>query len=604
MCGITGIIDKKGKVIMDSVLRNANDIIKHRGPDGEGFYHHNNIGLAHRRLSIIDLSEEGKQPMTYDQDNYVITFNGEIYNYIELKEELLKLGHEFNNKTDTEVILAAYKEWGDSCVQKFNGMWAFAILDKTKEILFLSRDRFGIKPLYYYSDENIFIFGSEIKQLLPSLPSIKVNRQIMFDYLMINKQNHSNETFFKNIDSLPNGHNAIYNLKTNEYNILKYYTLNQKEEFNDLSNEELYNSFEKTLNDSIKLRLRSDVKVGSCLSGGMDSSAITAKAAVMYKEQNPKKKFYSITAKSEDIINDESEFAKLVVDQHKLDWNVTEPSYSEYKEISNNLSYILEEPFKSNSYHMQYFVMEKAKKDNCIVLLDGQGGDESLLGYEIYYIPYLNQLKGWINKIKALKSITGNSKLSNRDIFIYYFYFNFFFIKKLRFKRKSKYIRKEFSKYFNNQLLIQNSFKKKSIFEIQKHHFLNFQIKNQLVFADKIAMWHSIEARFPMIDHRFIETSLSLPLDFKINEGWTKYVLRKISEEILPKEVVWRTNKMGFESPLSWAKKNDEMLKTIKKSKFIKNFVDVDVLSDKIDENTILRLHSLSIWAKTFNVSF
>ena len=223
MCGIAGIILKDFAGINKSDLQSMTDKIIHRGPDGEGHYINSNIGLGHRRLAILDLSEAGHQPMI--DEEFVLTYNGEIYNYLEIKEELKKLGHIFKTDSDTEVIIYAYKEWSTDCVLKFNGMWAFALYDKTKKELFVSRDRFGIKPFYYLNHEKGFYFGSEIKQLIHFLPEIKVNRRVLFDFLYFSYQHHTNETFFKGIVSMPAGHNLIYNLNNNTFTITQYYDL-------------------------------------------------------------------------------------------------------------------------------------------------------------------------------------------------------------------------------------------------------------------------------------------------------------------------------------------------------------------------------------------
>ena len=253
MCGITGIINKHGSEIDHDSIKKMNDAISHRGPDGEGFFYYRNVGIAHRRLSILDLSELGKQPMKY-LDDIIITYNGEIYNYIELRKELSALNYKFISGTDTEVLLAAYIEWGVNCVEKFNGMWSFAIIDKIKDIVFCSRDRFGIKPFYYTSNNEQFLFGSEIKQLIINQKKRKVNKQILFDYLYFGYHHHNNNTFFENVLCLSPGHNLIYNLNENTFEIKKYYTLKINKEYSKLSFNEAEKLFEETLNNAIKLR--------------------------------------------------------------------------------------------------------------------------------------------------------------------------------------------------------------------------------------------------------------------------------------------------------------------------------------------------------------
>ena len=425
MCGISGIINKSNEQVSRESLTSMNNLVRHRGPDAEGYYYKGNIGFGHRRLSILDLSELGNQPMHYS--DYTITYNGEIYNYLEIREELINKGHTFISDTDTEVILAAYMEWGTQCVNHFNGMWAFAIHDKKNEIVFLSRDRFGIKPLYYLESTNCFYFGSEIKQLLFFTPNRKVNKQVLFDYLYLSYHHHTNETFFEGIKSLDQSHNLVYSLRKNTYSIEKYYDLNAKTSQNNLSFNNAINSYKNLITNSINFRLRSDVKVGTCLSGGMDSSFIAAVAAPIY-EKNSGEKFTAVTAKSIEKKTDESHYAKMVADMYDLNWDTTKPSKDDFLKYVEDVIEIQEEPFGSPSIVMQYFVMQKAKENGCIVMLDGQGGDETLLGYDRYYATFINEKKGLFNKIKGFVEISKNSKLSLKDALLYNLYFSNKFI--------------------------------------------------------------------------------------------------------------------------------------------------------------------------------
>ena len=395
MCGISGIINKTRGSVSKSDLKQINDLIIHRGPDAEGFYFKNEVGFGHRRLSILDLSELGSQPMTLD--DLTITYNGEIYNYIEIREELQALGYSFKSESDTEVILAAYKQWGKECIHRFNGMWAFAIHDSSNDEVFITRDRFGIKPLYYKESNLGFYFGSEIKQLLYFDDNPTVNKQILFDYLYLSYHHHTNDTFFEGISSLEPGHNLIFCLKTQTFKIKRYYDLKKKEEFEGLNFDEALKKYGEKIRNSIKLRLRSDVKVGTCLSGGMDSSFIASYASKFYNK-NAQERFTAITAKSTEKKTDESHFAKKVVENSNLNWALTEPSKEEFLKYLDEVINVQEEPFGSPSIIMQYFVMKKAKEEGCIVMLDGQGGDETLLGYDRYYATYINEQKGIYKK--------------------------------------------------------------------------------------------------------------------------------------------------------------------------------------------------------------
>jgi len=295
MCGIAGIVNKDYLKVPLESLKSVTDVIKHRGPDGEGHFVNGHVGLGHRRLAIIDLSQAGHQPM--EKNDMIITFNGEIYNYIELREELKAKGCVFNTKTDTEVIIEAYKLWGEDCVQRFNGMWAFDIYNIHAETIFCSRDRFGIKPFYYYENDSSFFFGSEIRQLLIQTENRTVNKQILFDFLFLGYHHHTKNTFFEGILSLDPGHNLIYDTKNCSFRITQYYQLKPIERFGRLSFDEALQEFKNTMDRAISLRLRSDVKVGTCLSGGMDSSYIAATASKPYKGRSSER-FTAITAKS------------------------------------------------------------------------------------------------------------------------------------------------------------------------------------------------------------------------------------------------------------------------------------------------------------------
>ncbi len=598
MCGIAGIVNKdisNDVVVVDIKL--MTDIISHRGPDGEGCYIYKNLGLGHRRLAILDLSENGKQPMEFD--DLIISFNGEIYNYIEIREELRKLGYQFVTETDTEVIIKAYQQWSEDCVLKFNGMWSFSIFDKKRNKLFISRDRFGIKPFYYYDDKKSFYFGSEIKQILPFVKNRKVDKQILYDFLFLSYHHHNENTFFKDIKSLLPGHNMIFDLNTSNFSIKQYYDL-QPQDKRDGSLDETISSYKNEFEASLKLRLRSDVKVGTCLSGGLDSSYVAKIAS-----QNYEGKFTAITAKSIDPKNDESKYAKIVADKYNLNWKITTPSKVDFFNSIDKIIYSQEEPFGSPSIVMQYFVMQKAKEEGCIVMLDGQGGDETLLGYERYYIPYLKTIKSPIKRLKVFKELSDNSKLSYKNLFLYYLYFSFPAIRKYSLLNKNKYILKKNKKYFNSSLIEEFKESSKNLFELQKNELTKIQLQKLLKFEDRNSMAHSIEARVPFIDYRLVENALSVPSAYKIKDGWSKYILRKCYGNDAPKEIVWRKNKFGFEAPINkWMSDKSFFINEIKESDFLSNVVDQNFSFESLDKNTIWKLFNVAKWAKAFNVNY
>lgn len=596
MCGITGIISKNSLFTDEDELKRINKLIAHRGPDGEGFYVNGPVALGHRRLAIIDLSQDGHQPMSY-QDKYVITFNGEIYNYIEVREELKQSGYSFKSKSDTEVILAAYDKWGYDCVNHFNGMWAFAIHDKMREIVFCSRDRFGVKPFYYQDTQTFLKFGSEIKQLLGD--SNEANQDLVIHYLLTGMHDHEERTFFKNIIKLPPSHNLIYDIKSSTFKIERFYHLEKKE--SDLN-------YKDKLESAIKLRLRSDVKVGTCLSGGLDSSTIAAIASKLYHQENPEK-FNAIHAKSIEKATDESDYALQVSQSAGLNLHITEPHAEEFKKVFDEVIYTQEEPFGSPSIYLQYFVMKKAAEIGCKVMLDGQGGDETLLGYERYFAPVFATLvkeKGWIKAIsEAMSSRRNNSKMSFKNIIKY---IAGTFLIKLRVKYltskiplKKELIPNEFP-YFES--VKQHSL---NLFELQRTELFSTNLQALLRYEDKNSMRHAIETRLPFLDYRAVETALSLPVNQKVHDGWTKFVLREICATVLPANIAWRKNKLGFNAPdKSWLSSIEkEALVEINNSLMLKTLLekkDFQKLPVSDNWNISWRLINIAAWERIFKV--
>ena len=596
MCGIGGIINKNNKSVEELLIHQMTDIIAHRGPDSSGSYLYKNIAFGHRRLSILDLSSSGHQPMKY-LDDLVITYNGEIYNFIEIREELIQKGYIFDSNSDTEVILKAYHCWGKTCVNYFNGMWSFSILDIKQKIVFCSRDRFGVKPFYYIENNDLFSFGSEISQLLPFIPNRILNKKIALDYLISGIEECSNETFFKDIYLLKGGHNLVFDLQTNSYEIERYYNLKLSDQKNTSVDDYI-----QELKRSITLRLRSDVKVGTCLSGGIDSSTISSFASKIY--QNSNEKFMAIHAKSSEYKTDESEFAKIVSKIANINLNFVEPSYSDFKSNILSIIKIQQEPFGSLSIIMQYFVFKKAKELGCIVMLDGQGGDETLLGYERYYPAIVKSKKG-IAKLKALLQSSKNSRLSLLDTIKYQYYFSNYKLRLKRLKYKNSFYKSEIlNEYESEELrIISESYNDISI--LQKNEIESSQLPHLLKYEDRNSMANSIESRLPFLDYKLVELSLNTNNSLKIKDGWTKFILRKAAETILPKEIVWRKAKLGFNAPeKTWTKEfENEMIKEIEQSEILNNFIHFKKLYFKnLDLRTKWRLYNFSVWEKEFKV--
>jgi asparagine synthase (glutamine-hydrolysing) len=601
MCGISGIINKIGSDVQEESVKKINDIISHRGPDSEGFYTFKNLGFGHRRLSILDLSELGFQPMCY-LDKYWITYNGEVYNYIEIREELKEAGYHFKSDSDTEVILAAYDYWGFECFSKFNGMWSFALHDIQKNIVVFSRDRFGIKPLYYKETEHEFTFGSEIKQLLNKDSGNKVNPDVLLESMVTYIDNHTEETYFKYVFSLPQSSYMVYDLATNERHIQKYYQLSAKKI--NVSDEEFITTFKNTFSDSVKLRLRSDVKVGTSLSGGLDSSSIAALASDEYTKK-ASERFVAINAKSIDESNDESGYAKIVADHKNLDLHVVMPTYEDFLKTIDDVVYTQDEPFGSPSMFMGWHVFQKAKQLGCTVMLNGQGADEILLGYERYFTSFLN-LSNLFTLPKQLYLQYINSRLKLSHVITYYFYFRISSVRIKRLKNKT-FVKSAFLKPKHFKSVIESSKAFNNPEDLQVLEISKLQLPHLLRYEDRNSMRHSIETRLPFLDYRLVELAMSVPLRLKIFNGWTKYILRKSVDNELPKEIVWRKNKFGFESPdkIWLANYGSEMKKEIKSSKLLNHYCDVDPLIEKFDRLSLKdkwMYFNIARWEKVFNV--
>jgi len=640
MCGIAGILNLNREKIDVEFLTEITELVKHRGPDGmgmvlissqfinngpkpiefrthDGFREANrdlsnyNIGLGHRRLSIIDLSDKGHQPMGNEDGSLWIVHNGEIYNYIEIRRELISRGYKFKSNTDTEVILNSYKEWGIDCLNKFNGMWAFAILDYRKKILFCSRDRFGIKPFYYFLNNDVFIFASEIKQILEyEKYEKKPNDKLIYDFLVIGLEDHTNETFFENIYQLKGGEYAILDLQTKKFNKEKFYDLDKIREI-DCDESYYYERFRDLFFDSVNIRLRSDVPVGSCLSGGLDSSAIVCTVSEIFKSKGNGNLLETFTACWEDEKIDERKYSEEVVTHTGANGNNIFPSPEELQEDLSRLIWHQEEPFGSLSIFAQWSVMKAARKRGIPVLLDGQGGDEVFLGYERYYawffMELLRQLK-FRKFIEEVKKGSENSRLNLLEIIQYYLYFNFNKVRALRLRYNvKKYMNKDFIR--NYDLLSQlNVFKKaKSAFDLQRIEIQETQLSHLLKYADRNSMAFSIETRLPFLDYRLVEFALSVPTEHKIRNGWTKNIIRKGMKGIIPDSIRKRKNKIGFEVPQAVLLKTVlPILQTnIEKISIIEKYINESWLLNKIktkdiNDRIVWKTLCLGLWFREF----
>ena len=567
------------------------DALVHRGPDGEGQWVDTNIALGNRRLAIIDLSEAGNQPMHY-LGRYTIIHNGEIYNYIELKEELRKKGYSFISKTDTEVIAAAYDNWGEECVDHFDGMFAFAIWDGKQRELFAARDRFGEKPFFYFSGPGQFVFASEMKALWAAGIERKVNLKLLFNYLTIGYVDNPNipgETFFENINKLPAASHLKFSMANFEYSIFNYWDLEIENENTKITDREAVDRFGQLFKQSVSRRLRSDVPIGTSLSGGLDSSSVMATLHSLTAEQpvgagTPLTAFSAIFP---DFEKDESLFANMVADKFHPDHYTTTPDTASLYDDLEKLFYYQEEPFGSASIYAQYKVYELAKQKGTKVLLDGQGADEVLAGYHKYYKWYWQELftrrkLSTSRELPAAKELGVTEKFTWKNRIAALFpEFATIFLEKQYLVNALKH--EDLTKDFTRLQSKEAYYITPEIFSLNGVLYFNTCIhglEELLRYADRNSMAHSREIRLPFLDHELVEFIFSLPANFKIRNGWTKWLLRQTMNDQLPGQIVWRKDKTGFEPPQQQWLSDQNIRKLIADSK--QKLVDEKILKPEV----------------------
>lgn len=629
MCGICGFIKKDGGAVDKAVFQKMTDIIQHRGPDAEGFFYSNNFAMSHRRLSILDLSNYGTQPMHY-KERYTIVYNGEVYNYLELKNELQKKGYLFETETDTEVVVAAYDLWGEACLERFNGMWGFAIYDAIKEQIFCARDRFGIKPFYYFQNEECFIFASEIKQILTALPDeAKMNEVRVWDFLCSGIMEYGGDTFFKNIKQLCAGNSGIYDLKTNQWKEKRWYYLCKKE--NKKSYKTASREFKNLFLDSVKLRLRSDVTVGSCLSGGLDSSAIVCGVSALSEQTNRIHTVSSCFCNGDEMKYDEQEYIEVVLDKTHAESHKVFTNVGSIFEILDQIIWHMDEPFTTTSICAQWAVFEEAQRNQLTVMLDGQGADEQLAGYTSFYTPAFADLlqrkkygrlyknvrqfantrgiEEGIDAGEILRGIANNLYAGKRW---------WSFVNKYWNKKKNKIKADEAVSipwpYPMNKSSVSGLYNSNN-FEQFTRDMIQVNLQSLLHFEDRNSMAHSIESRVPFLDYRLVESIFNMPAEYKIRNGYTKAVMRTALKGILPDKIRLRISKLGFATPEDvWMRDNQELfrkelidacsyLKGIVKQEDALNWFDYCVKQQKRDFLSF-RIICLGRWIKIFSVKY
>ena len=606
MCGIAGTYRQKGLSSNDiDGVRQMCKRLKHRGPDDKGLYHDECCVLGHRRLAIIDLSTAGRQPFVSDDKRYYLIFNGEIYNYIELREELRQLGWKFQTNTDTEVLLKAYQQYGKACLSRFNGMFAFAIYDSEKCCLFLARARVGIKPLYYFITDSTLHFASEIKALL-TLPSlnVSVNFQSLFDYLVFNRTDIFDETFFSGIKRLPKGCYATFN--GNALEITRWW---DPEDYLDSTSDNRPENALKTIRNllisSTKLRMRSDVRVGSCLSGGLDSSILIG---ILNSHHELEQEYPCFTATFPGHPIDETDYIDALNRKYPFRNFRTLPTAEKAFRNLQAFVYTNDEPTTNPSFYSQYEVMRLAKKNNVTVLLDGQGGDENFAGYQYFHGFYWN---GLLRKKRLLHlgSEILKSLLRNQDRSAYQ---TFLFQILPHAQRKTMllqtvpYLQPDFFHEFISSSIVYNQFFKNDGLNSSIVRHFQYKLEHLLRMEDRNSMAFSLEARVPYLDHRLIEYTLGLPEDLKIKNGETKYLQKNSLYQYTVPEILNRTDKIGFGTPAAdWMHSETWQVLTNE------NFFDLSEMFPEIFKKNVplpqnafdrWKINQLAAWKSIFSV--
>ncbi|MGA2813044.1 MAG: asparagine synthase (glutamine-hydrolyzing) [Candidatus Acidiferrum sp.] len=633
MCGIAGIVALDG--LDPQALVAMTQMVRYRGPSGFGFAFakagvnrpleivHNQdrppamerpiVGLGSRRLAILDVSSLGDQPMVIEDGDYCVAYNGEIYNYKEIRCELQTLGYQFRTGTDTEVLLRSYQEWGEECLQRFNGMWSFALWDRRRQRLFCSRDRFGIKPFYYAVQGSSFFFGSEIKQVLlgSALPRT-ANPRTVYRFLEWGLVDYSAETFFDGVFQLPAGHSLTLDLsEAVAPKIRRYWELRVAAE-PETSVETAVEEFHARFADAIRLRLRSDVPVGICLSGGLDSSAILSQAAILA----PENQFQTFSACFEDVDFDEREYMNAMIAAAGCIGHSIFPKASAFWKKIESVVYHNDEPLGSTGSFAQWCVMQDAHDHGVPVVLGGQGADEILCGYQKYRYFYLLHLLR-TGDPKAIRESVLGLKNGTKHYWT--------------FGSAARYLPSVLSRQFSStDRLCNPAFHAEfartapgvgaaaNIPERQKIDLTYSSIPALLHSEDRNSMAHSVESRLPFLDYRLAEFAVNCPMSLKLRDGWSKWILREALKGSLPEKIRLRKTKLGFNPPESqWMLQGLQnghgdfcAPRKLRMGRFLtaaKMAVECNKFftreSGALPANTIFRAISLETWAQVHDVS-
>lgn len=585
MCGILAIVNKSSALTSGSLIA-ATSVISHRGPDDEGLliwspgsepqvwagkdtdgttlqhWKYNRldagqrfkVGFGHRRLSILDLSPAGHQPMKYEPGGLSITFNGEVYNYLEIKAELLQLGHTFTGTSDTEVILHAWAQWGTACLHRFNGMFSFVLLDHKKQQLYAVRDRFGVKPMYYYEGADAIYLASEIKQIRTAPDfQFKLDERRARQFLATGAVDHTQDTFDTGIKHLAGGHFLFIDLSAANfsYKIEQWYTLRPKEWKG--SYEDATTQFRTMLTDAVALRLRSDVKVGSCLSGGLDSSSIVCIIAELLNAKGDHAGQETMTACYDSAKYDEWKFAEEVIKKTNAHAHRTFPSFTELQQDIDKFLWHQDEPVASTSVFSQWAVFKATNEAGLKVMIDGQGADEQLAGYGGNDIALYTGLwkkarfAALLDEAKHYKKEKGGWP---KGFLLAAMQANFgeTFSNMLPVKLRTAGAPALDWMHNTEPATIYNAHAG-SLQENLLRQIYGEPLPALLRYEDHNSMAWSVESRTPFMDYRLLEFTLGLPENYIYKRGVRKTILRDAMHGVIPEAIENRKDKMGFVTP-------------------------------------------------------
>ena len=586
MCGITLAYSAIQRINLEEKIRQMTSMLSHRGPDDYGYYTDvkYNIAMGHRRLSILDLSQQGHQPMFYDDSNLIIVFNGEIYNFQEIKNELIFKGYKFNSKTDTEVILASYSEWGENCVEQFNGMWSFAILDKRKRKIFCSRDRAGIKPLYFSEKNGFFFMASEIKAILAAGVAAEVNYDGLNEYFSFQNIISSN-TFFNNIKILPPGNNLVISMDTGNISIKEYWDMEFNPEYN-CSERDFTNELKEIFLNSMQRHMISDVEIGATISGGMDSSAIASIASKHFGKIHTFTGYFNTAdIDSEDRCYSELDDARIIANRFNTIHHERLIVPQDLIDTLPSIVWHLEDPKVGMCY--TFYTMSQLVSQKVKVNLSGTGGDELFAGYPWRY-----------NLIVDVKSDQEFDKI----------YYNWW-CRLIKDNDKSAFFNKNIFKKMDSNAP-QNAYreiinKTKNYSPINKALYFDLKtfLHGFLMVEDKMGMAYSVESRFPFLDKELLDFMKKLPDYLKFKDGLGKYILKNAFKDLLPEDIIYK-RKQGFTPPdRTWYKRElKDYIESLLLSKktLIFEYIEKKAIEDIIKKHNNGDDKRLEIWSLLF----